>query len=879
MTTNNTHERARLAEDTTMVSPWRLWGPYLSERQWGTVREDYSADGDCWVSFPHDQARSRAYRWGEDGLLGITDRECRLCFGLALWNGNDPILKERLFGLSNPRGNHGEDVKELYYYQDATPTASYLKGLYKYPQARFPYEHLIQENAARGFHDPEYELLDTGLFDERRYFDVQVEYAKESPCDVLIRVTVTNQGPEKATLHLLPTLWCRNTWVWGGGYEADWERPTLSKIAEGIQADHADLSRYLWQAEGEPEWVFTDNETNTERLFGATDSPKYSKDAFHRYVIGGEKGAINPKQTGTKAAAIYKLELEPGEQHVVRLRLRAPNPEMGDAFDERFDLTFAKRREEADQFYGKLAEGLDTDQAQIMREAYSGLIWNQQFYYYHIPDWVEGDPAQPAPPAHRAHPNQDWDHLHARDILSMPDKWEFPWFAVWDTAFHMIPYSRLDSDFAKHQLLRFLREWYMHPSGQLPAYEFNFSDVNPPVHAWACWQVYQRSGRSDHTFLARVFQKLTLNFTWWVNRKDKTGRHLFSGGFLGLDNIGVFDRSKKLPVDGHLEQADGTAWMAFFCAELLAMGLELAAHDAAYEDMASKFFEHYLAITTAINTLDGTGLWDEEDGFYYDHLHLTGNMIPLKVRSMVGLIPLFAVELLSREALDRLPDFSRRVQWVSRHRPEQTAHLELPGTEGPIDPDHYLLTIPSRERLERLLRYVFDENEFLSPYGVRSLSKIHEEHPFVFGEGAEAHTVAYIPAEADSGMFGGNSNWRGPVWFPVNFLLIESLRRYGQYYGDDLKVELPTGSGNWVNLTEAADDLSARLVKIFVPDEKGRRACHGDDPRYAENPDWHNLILYYEYFHGDNGRGCGASHQTGWTALVASLLFDSRQRG
>ncbi len=872
---DDTAEGRRVEESAADPYEWKLWGPFLSERQWGTVREDYSENGDCWRSFPHDHARSRAYRWGEDGLLGVTDRECRLGFALALWNGVDPILKERLFGLTNPEGNHGEDVKELYYYLDATPTASHLKALYKYPLAEFPYAELVRRNAERGFHDTEFEITDTGVFDAG-HADVTAEYAKAGPTDLLIRVTLTNRSPNPTTLHVLPTLWFRNTWSWGGGYEAAWGKPELWRDGDGVTAEHPTLGRYRLDADGPRQWVFTDNETNAARLFGSTNPAPFVKDAFHDWLIGGRADAVNPDERGTKAAAVYKVDLSPGQSATIRLRLRSADI-TGPAFGKDFEKGFATRIAEADDFYSRLAPKLSDAERPVFRQGSAGLVWSQQFFYYHVRDWLTGDPAQPAPPAHRTHPNQDWPHLFARDILSMPDKWEFPWFAVWDTAFHMIPHGDLDAPFAKDQLLRFLRDWYQHPNGQIPAYEFNFADVNPPVHAWACRRVYERDGRRDTVFLKRAFQKLALNFTWWVNRKDMTGKHLFAGGFLGLDNIGVFDRSHALPTGGHLEQADGTAWMAFFCAEMLVIALELAKDDPAYEDMASKFLEHYVSIAQAINTLDGTGLWDDGDGFYYDHLHLDGRMIPLKVRSMVGLIPLFAVELISREVLEKLPDFRRRLGWFARHRPDVLGHLELPGPDVPLDRPNYLLSLPSRQQLERLLRYVFDEGEFLSPFGVRSLSRTHADNPYVFRAGNADHTVAYVPGEADSGLFGGNSNWRGPVWFPVNFLLVEALRRYGAYYGDEFRVECPTGSGNMRTLTEAADELSARLVRLFTPDPDGRRACHGDTQRYTDDPHWRDLILFYEYYHGDTGRGCGASHQTGWSALAASLLRDRKE--
>lgn len=881
-TTSTMVQENKSAEDQPIVesigddSHWKLWGPYLSERQWGTVREDYSENGDPWRYFPHDQARSRAYRWGEDGLLGITDRECRLCLAMALWNGKDPILKERLFGLGNPEGNHGEDVKELYYYLDATPTASYLKALYKYPLAEFPYEKLVENNAKRGYYDLEYEITDTGVL-EAGYADVLVEYAKAAPHDILVRITLTNRSQETATLHVLPTLWFRNTWSWGGGYEADWGKPELRQEGEMVVAEHSTLGRYRWEGEGVQQWIFTENETNTERLFGAPNRTRYVKDAFHDWLIGRKVEVVNPEQRGTKAAAVYRLQLPPQQSATIRMRLRAVELS-GPAFGSEFEEVFAIRIAEANTFYQIRTQHLTEEERRIYRQASAGLIWSQQFYYYHVRDWVTGDPAQPAPPVHRSHPNQDWSHFYARDILSMPDKWEFPWFAVWDTAFHMVPYSDLDTHFAKDQLLRFLRDWYQHPNGQLPAYEFDFTEVNPPVHAWACRQVYEREGRRDKLFLRRAFHKLVINFTWWVNRKDPRGRHLFSGGFLGLDNIGVFDRSQSLPGGGYLEQADATAWMAFFCAEMLKIALELAQDDSAYEDMAHKFLEHYVSIAHAINTLDGTGLWDEEDGFYYDHLRLSDQVIPLKVRSLVGLVPLFAVELLPRETLQRLPHFRQRLLWLVRHRSDILGYLDLKGADAPLDRPYYLLTLPSRARLERLLRHLFNEQEFYSPFGVRSLSRIHAEQPFVFRIQDTEYKVSYVPGEADSGMFGGNSNWRGPVWLPMNYLLIEALRTYGTYYGDALKVEVPAGSGHYCTLDEAADDLSARLIQLFLPGPNGQRPCHGEVRRYAEDPHWRDLVLFYEYYHGDTGRGCGASHQTGWSALVASLLRDRKPR-
>ena len=881
-------EQRRLEEAEQRVAHWKRWGPYLSERQWATVREDYSADGNSWAYFPHDHARSRAYRWGEDGLLGITDRQCRLCFALALWNGRDPILKERLFGLTGVEGNHAEDVKECYYYLDSTPTHSYMKGLYKYPQAEFPYRLLVEENRRRGLEDREFELSDTGVFKEGRYFDVFAEYAKAAPNDILIRITVANRGPEAAVVHLLPTLWFRNTWSWGGGYEGDWPRPHLALDDQGrVIADHATLGRFCLLAApqpagGPPRWLFTENETNNQELFGDSNPSPYCKDAFHRYLIEGHRDAVNPAGSGTKAAAHYLLNVPPRSELTIPLRLCDPAQLPADPLGSAFSTTFEQRIEEAEAFDRQQAPaGLDDDQRRVLRQARAGLLWTKQFYYYSIRDWLDGDPAHPPPaPERRRGRNHDWLHLFNRDILSMPDKWEYPWYAVWDTAFHMIPFAAFDPQFAKEQLILLLREWYLHPNGQIPAYEFKFNDVNPPVHAWACWQVYTMTaphGRRDRRFLARVFQKLLLNFTWWVNRKDIRGRHLFSGGFLGLDNIGVFDRSRPLPTGGHLEQADGTAWMAFFCANMLAMALELAVEDPAYEDMASKFFEHFVAIADAINTLDGTGLWDEHDGFYYDHLHVDGSSIPLRIRSLVGLIPLFAVDVLDEATIEQLPDFRKRMQWFLENRPDLARHISCMQRDVPDDQPsaHRLLALPSRRRLERTLQYLLDEREFLSPYGIRSLSRIHARQPFVFQAGGEEHRVQYVPGESTSWLFGGNSNWRGPIWFPVNYLLIESLRRYHQFYGESLQVECPTGSGQRMNLHDVARELEQRLLRLLLADPQGRRPCHGDDLQYAQDAHWRDLVLFYEYFHGDSGRGLGAGHQTGWTALAATLLQNS----
>jgi hypothetical protein len=881
-------ETLRLAEDARREKNWKRWGPYLSERQWGTVREDYSADGDCWSYFPHDHARFRAYRWGEDGLLGITDRECRLCFALALWNGRDPILKERLFGLSGPEGNHGEDVKECYFYLDSTPTHSYMKALYKYPQSGFPYDRLVAENRARGRTQPELELADTGIFDDGRTFDVSAEYAKAGPDDLLIKIVVANRGPEAAWVHLLPTLWFRNTWSWGR--EEGAVRPELRRLAgRELRASHPTLGEFRFAAgpgpDGrEPTWLFTENDTNKARLFGTPNDGAHVKDAFHEYVVSGRQEAVSLKERGTKSAAHYRLQIPGGEERVIRLRLYAeaqapPNPPGSD-----FEEVFALRKAEADVYYGsKLPAALQPEEARIARQAYAGLLWSKQFYHYIVQDWLEGDPGEPAPPAPRMEGrNHEWLHVYNRDVISMPDKWEYPWYAAWDLAFHMLPFSRVDPQYAKEQLVLFLREWYMHPNGQLPAYEFAFGDVNPPVHAWAAWRVYKMTGergRRDRHFLARVFQKLVINFTWWVNRKDPDGKNVFTGGFLGLDNIGVFDRSQPLPNGGHLEQADGTAWMAFFAATMLSMALELARDDPAYEDMASKFFEHFIAITDAMNTLGGTGLWNEEDGFYYDRLHLDGGSIPLRIRSLVGLVPLFAVEILEEDLLDRLPGFKKRTLWFLENRRDLATQISYLEVSGEQEHRHLLLAIPSRQRLTRVLGYLLDEKEFLSEYGVRSLSRVHAERPYVFDAMGEPRRVEYVPGESPSAMFGGNSNWRGPIWFPMNYLLVEALERYHHFYKETLRVECPTGSGRMLTLREVAREIAGRLARIFLPDADGRRPVHGDDRRFREDPHWRDLVLFYEHFHPETGRGLGASHQTGWTSLIVRCLEDlARER-
>jgi mannosylglycerate hydrolase MGH1-like protein len=905
MSSTITAEHQRLEHEAARTKNWKRWGPYLSERQWATVREDYSPYGNCWEYFPHDHARSRAYRWGEDGLLGISDRQCRLCFGLALWNGKDPILKERLFGLTGSEGNHGEDVKELYYYLDSTPTHSYMKALYKYPQAEYPYAQLINENRQRGLGAPELELIDTGVFNEDRYFDVFAEYAKASADDIVIRLTIANRGPEKAILHLLPTFWFRNTWSWGPIPEESTNKPSITLERDGVvRAKHDGLGEYELAYEGDPTPLFTENETNSARVHGYPSGQPFVKDAFHEYVVHGRADAVNSERSGTKFAPHYILEIEPGKSQVVRLRLSAvagdesesgaaaphsktwPSSEEQDfrlrfgvrqrsAAFEGFDEIFAQRVAEADEFYDAVIPSETSDEAKkVARQGYAGLLWSKQFYHYSIREWLSGDPAQPAPPPERqSGRNKEWSHLFNRDIISMPDKWEYPWFAAWDLAFHMIPFSKVDPEFAKRQLILFLREWYMHPNGQIPAYEFAFGDVNPPVHAWAAWRVYKMTGprgQRDTAFLESVFQKLLLNFTWWVNRKDAEGNNLFSGGFLGLDNVGVFDRSKPLPTGGFLQQADGTAWMGFYCLTMLSMALELAQTNPIYEDMASKFFEHFIGITDAMNSLGGTGLWDEQDGFYYDQLKVDGQMIPLRTRSCVGLLPLIAVENLETAKINKLPGFKKRMEWFLNYRKDLASlvtYCEVCPFTG-----NRMLAVPTRDRLRRALRYMLDEDEFLSPHGLRSVSRVHRDNPYVFHAGNEEFRVDFVPGEGNSYLFGGNSNWRGPIWFPINFLMVEALERYHLFYGESFKVECPTGSGNMMTLQQVARELARRLGSIFLPNKDGARPCHGDVEKYANDPHWRELVLFYEYFHGETGRGCGASHQTGWTALAVKLL-------
>lgn len=886
MSTESGAERTRLREDAAREKNWKRWGPYLADRQWGTVREDYSSQGDVWNHFIHDQAPSRAYRWGEDGLLGITDRQCRLCFGLALWNGEDRILKERLFGLTNGEGNHGEDVKECYYFLESTPTHSYMKALYKYPQRAFPYDDLVQENARRSRLEPEYELEETGVFEDNRYFDVFVEYAKGDDNDILIRITAHNRADVAAKLHVLPTLWFRNIWRWGGHHESGQNKPHLAKVGPGhIATDHDTLGPFVFNVApddkaGAVPLLFTDNDSNRARLFGVPNVAPFRKDAFHDFVIRGDKEAVNPQEEGTKAAAHFTRELAAGEEWVIQLRLTAKEQAPAEAFGVTFDEILAARKAECDDFYSELMPEQAGDECErILRQAWAGLMWSKQFYHYVLTKWIAGDPNFVRPPEARKHGrNSEWRHLYARDVLSMPDTWEYPWFAAWDLAFHMLPCAELDGEFSKEQLEVLLREWYLHPNGQMAAYEFNFSDVNPPVHAWACWRVFKMTGtrgNRDRAFLERVFHKLLMNFTWWVNRKDPHGNNLFTGGFLGLDNIGVFDRSKPVPMGGELEQADGTAWMAFYCTTMLAISLELAWKNPAYEDIASKFFEHFVHIVDAMNHLGESGLWHEEDGFYYDQVFAHGEATPIRVRSLVGLIPLLAVEVLKSDVIDRLPGFRKRLDWFKKHRKDlsrTTTYLER--KKQPDGSTWELLAIPTRERLERVLKYMLDEEEFLSPYGIRSLSRAHAKEPFTYKDDKSEDTwsVSYVPGESESGMFGGNSNWRGPVWFPLNYLLIEALERYHYFYGDDLQVECPTGSGNMMNLQEVAREIAQRLVRLFKPDESGKRPAHGENTYYAEDPHWKELVLFYEYFHGDSGKGLGASHQTGWTALVTRLL-------
>jgi hypothetical protein len=885
-----TAEEFRLEESRRRTSHWKRWGPYLSERQWGTVREDYSAGGTAWEYFPHDHARSRAYRWGEDGIAGISDRHQHICLALALWNTRDPILKERLFGLSNIEGNHGEDVKECYFYLDSTPTHSYMKYLYKYPQAAFPYAQLVEENGRRTKHDPEYELIDTGIFNDSRYFDVFVEYAKVSVEEILIRVTAFNRGPEQADLAILPTLWFRNVWSWGRrpGHPKLWrDKELVDGAVVGI--DEYRYGKRWLLADGRPELIFTENETNYERLFGSPNRTPYVKDAFHEYLVHGNHAAVNPAGTGTKVAALSRHSVAPGASATVRLRFTNRDPtaanaetEAGKMFGKEFDEVFALRIAEADEFYAaRISPQLSPDAQSVQRQALAGMLLSKQSYHYDVRTWLDGDPPTPPPPPERKKGrNHDWKHLYNADIISMPDKWEYPWYAAWDLAFHTVVLTLVDPDFAKEQLILLLREWYMHPNGQLPAYEWAFGDVNPPVHAWAAWRVYKIEkrirGRADRNFLERVFHKLLLNFTWWVNRKDVKGMNVFEGGFLGLDNIGVFDRSKPLPTGGHMEQSDGTSWMGMYCLNMLAIALELAREDPAYEDVASKFLEHFVYIAQAMNEHgeDGTSLWDEEDGFYYDALHFPdGSQRFLKVRSMVGLIPLFATTTLEPEMLSSLPGFSKRMQWFLDNMPQVSPYVDM--SEKSAGGTRHLLTLVARPRLLRILRTMLDEQEFLSDHGIRALSRVHLKNPYILRIDGTEYRVGYEPGESLAGTFGGNSNWRGPIWFPVNFLLIESLQKFHYYFGDAVTVDCPTGSGQRMTLWEIAAELSRRLTHIFLRSEQGARPLNGGSQIFQNDPHWRDLVLFYEYFNGDTGAGLGANHQTGWTGLVAKLLQQS----
>jgi len=869
-----TNEQKRLNEAREKGIPWKKWGPYLSERQWGTVREDYSQDGNAWNYFSHDQARSRAYRWGEDGLAGISDEKQQLCFAAALWNGRDPILKERLFGLTNSEGNHGEDVKEYYFYLDSTPTHSYMKYLYKYPQLEFPYSDLVETNRRRSREEFEYELLDTGVFDSNRYFDVFVEYAKADPEDILIRITIHNRGSEKADLHLLPTLWFRNTWSWEQGAV----RPLLRQPENGVVvASHSQLGSYTMYCEGNPEILFTENESNASRLWGQKNPSPYVKDAFHNYVISGAQEVVNPSKTGTKAAAHYCLEVPGSGSKEVRLRLSAkPAP---DPFG-RFDKIFSARLADSDEFYNRITPSLfSEDEKCVHRQALAGMLWSKQYYFFDLDKWLD---------EHKAHPllfesprktrNADWFHMLNSDVISMPDKWEYPWYAAWDLAFHTVALSLVDFDFAKDQLLLMLRSLYSHPNGQIPAYEWNFSDVNPPVHAWATlflFNVERELGRADLRFLERSFQGLMLNYNWWVNRKDPEGKNVFAGGFLGLDNIGVFDRSAQLPTGGHLDQADGTAWMAFYCQNMLEIALILTEYDNVYEDIAYRFLENFLWITYAMDRIGANRdeMWDSKDGFFYDLLHLpNGDAMRLKVRSMVGLLPLCASTVFEHRVLENRPRLTELIELFKKRHPQVVKHIDPADEKFVGYANRRLLSVCNKEKIERILAYMLDENEFLGPYGVRSLSKYHLDHPFVFNLSGQEFKVQYLPGESNTGMFGGNSNWRGPVWMPVNILLIRALLNLYQFYGDEFKVECPTGSGKHMTLFEVAKEIGRRLSNTFLRDANGKRPVYGRTKKFQEDPYWKDHILFYEYFHGDNGAGLGASHQTGWTGLIARNL-------
>lgn len=879
MPQNTEKKRLKAYQEDTVN--WKQWGPYLSERAWGTVREDYSADGTAWTYFPHEHARSKAYRWGEDGLAGISDERQYLCFGLALWNGQDPILKERLFGLTGKQGNHGEDVKEYYYHLDNTPTHSYMKMLYKYPHREYPYDLLISKNEQLSFDDFEYELFDTGIFEDNRYFDVEIEYAKASHDDILMRISVSNRGAKEASLTVLPTLWFRNTWSWGyenGPMQDVPQKPSMLLEDDVLIADHPVLGKYYLYNQNAGEIIFTENESNNQLLYGSDNEAPYVKDAFHRYIIQHETEAVNPDKTGTKASPVFKLTVSAGETKTIDLRLSTTsykNP------FKQFEEIINKRRTEADEFYADIhADTLSDDEKHVQRRALAGMLWSKQLYYYDVEQWLEGDPNSNPPEKRKKGRNSDWEHLNNFDIISMPDTWEYPWYAIWDSAFHCIPLAMVDSDFAKDQLILLTREWYIHPNGQLPAYEWNFGDVNPPVHAWAAWHVYQMEEHKDVKFLKRIFNKMLLNFTWWVNRKDEDDNNIFQGGFLGLDNISLFDRSKSLPEGGYINQSDGTAWMGFFSLTMFNIAIELAKHDDSYSDMAVKFYEHFLQIARAMSGIvrDGTGLWDDNDGFYYDVLHLpNGNNVPLKVRSLVGLLPLIAVMTVGEETLQALPDLAHSLDWLTKHRPELTENLISEHT--PEYGRAHIFAVTPPERLRRVLGYMLDENEFLSDYGIRSLSKIYDNDPYHLDINGTSFSIEYWAAESKSGLFGGNSNWRGPIWFPINYLLIEALRVHHRYYGDDFKVECPTGSGNMVTLDEVANEIAHRLTQIFVQDDEGHRPFNGSNKVFQTDANWRDLILFNEYFHGDNGAGLGASHQTGWTGLVAALLQQKPSEG
>ena len=881
MTAINNPEYHRLYDHRTKNANWKNWGPYLSERSWGTVREDDSPDGKVWEAFTHDHARMRTYRWNEDGLGGICDRFQHLCLAFAFWNGQDSILKERLFGLTGPEGNHGEDVKECYYYLDSTPTHSYMKMLYKYPQKAFPYKQLVEENKKRTLKDPEFELIDTGIFSDDRYFDIFIEYAKASEEDILCKITLANRGAESASITLLPTLWYRNTWSWGyenGPMGDDKGTPRLFQLDKGkgfltIEADHSHLGNYFFYAKEGQDLLFTNNETNEQLLFGKPNPTPYVKDAFHRYFIKQEKAAVNPKKEGTKACAFYPLTI--GPQKTISIQLRLSSKPLENPFSD-FDPIFAERLQEADDYYASVQKSqLSSELKMIQRQAFAGVLWSKQLYYLDQEQWAEGDPKRPI--KRKWIRNEKWDHFYAFDILSMPDKWEYPYFCAWDLAFHCVPIVLVDPDLAKRMLTLMTREWYMHPSGHLPSYEWAFSDVNPPVHAWAIWRSYKIDakmyGEADRAFLEGVFHKLLINFTWWVNRKDIEDNNVFQGGFLGMDNISIFDRSATLPTGGHIDQSDGSAWMAFYCILMMKIALHLSAEEPVYQDIATKFFEHFLRISSAMHNCGGRGvsLWNEEDGFYYDVIHLPdGKLIPLKVRSLVGLLPLLAVETMDSDLLEKLPVFTRRMDWfIGNHH---DAHFNVACIYTAGAQQRRLLSILTKERLVRVLKYLLDENEFLSPYGIRSLSKVHEKNPYRFAANGNSYEIKYVPGDSDNRMFGGNSNWRGPVWFPINFLLIESLQKYHHYYGDDLKVEFPTGSGHYLNLWDVAKELSKRLIRPFLPNSSGKRPIYGDNKKFQEDPHFRSYVLFPECLHGDLGIGVGASHQTGWTALVAKLI-------